>query len=326
MVADHVAGPAFEALLIVEQDSAVIRRDEQLRRARRHARLRGAASADVRIDDDVCGVRHTEIDSLHAVVEADRSGSAHAHTVAACTVWHADRALGMVGAMGTTTNLITDDGFDMSAYLAEPTGRPKGGIVVVQEIFGVNIHIREVCDGFAADGYLAIAPALFDRVQRGVDLGYTAEDMGVGVDLARVKTDFDRAVLDTADAAKHLKTLLPAGGKVGCVGYCWGGVVTAASAMRSGASIECAVSYYGTGTVRFAGGPLVMPLLCHYGELDGSIPPADIETIRTGWPQAGVYVYHANHGFNCDHRPQHDADAATLARARTMAFFADRLG
>lgn len=209
----------------------------------------------------------------------------------------------------------------MSAYLAEPAGTPKGGVVVVQEIFGVNIHIREVCDEFAADGYLAVAPALFDRIQRDVELGYTTEEIGVGVDLARTRTDFDRAVLDVADAAKHLKTLLPAGGKVGCVGYCWGGVVTAATAIRSASALDAAVSYYGTGTVGFAGETLAMPLLCHYGELDGSIPSADIETIRTGWADAIVHVYPANHGFNCDHRPQHDPVAATLARERTMAFF-----
>lgn len=231
----------------------------------------------------------------------------------------------MVAPMGSTITITANDGFDMSAYLAEPAGTPKGGVVVVQEIFGVNAHIRDVCDGYAADGYLAIAPALFDRIERGVELGYTAEDMGVGVDLARGRTDFDRAVLDVADAATHLKTLLPAGGKVGCVGYCWGGVVAAASAIRSAGALDAAVSYYGTGTVRFAGEVLAMPLLCHYGELDGSIPPADIEKIRAGWPDTAVHVYPANHGFNCNHRPQHDEAAATLARERTLAFFAQHL-
>jgi carboxymethylenebutenolidase len=227
----------------------------------------------------------------------------------------------------STISFTTDDGFSMSAYLATPEGTPRGGIVVVQEIFGVNIHIREVCDGFAADGYTAIAPALFDRLERGVELGYTQEDMTAGVDLARKRTDFDRAVKDVADAANHVRTSLPAGAKVGCTGYCWGGVVTAASAIRSAGALDCAVSYYGSGTVNLVGSPLAMPLLCHYGELDGSIPQADIDTLQAAWPTAEVHVYTgANHGFNCNHRAQYGEEAATLARARTMAFFAAHLG
>lgn len=232
--------------------------------------------------------------------------------------------------MGTSTMIIADDGFEFSAYVAAPTGTVRGGVVVVQEIFGVNGHIREVCDGFAADGYYALAPAIFDRLERGVELGYTTDDIAIGRDLARGRTDFDRAVRDTANSADHLRALLrdePANGsRVGCTGYCWGGVVTAASAVRSAGSFGCAVSYYGTGAVGFVDQPLAMPLLCHYGDQDTSIPPEDIAKIRIWAGDANVHVYAAQHGFTCDHRPQYDEAAASLARVRTLDFFTLHLG
>ncbi len=226
--------------------------------------------------------------------------------------------------MGNAITFTATDGFEESGYLATPTGAPKGGIVVVQEIFGVNIHIREVCDRFASEGYVALAPAIFDRLQTGVELGYTAEDIEVGRDLARGKLDFAVASSDVIAAANHLLTLLPEGSKVGCVGYCFGGVLTSAAAVH-GSPISCGVSYYGTGTVNQIGSPLASPLMCHYGALDGSIPDSDIQKIRDAWPTAQVFVYDAHHGFNCDHRGQYDQATADLARQRTMDFFAEHL-
>ncbi len=228
--------------------------------------------------------------------------------------------------MSATITLTASDGFELAAYLAVPDGVPRGGVVVIQEIFGVNVHIRDVADGYSADGYIAIAPALFDRLERGVDLGYTGPDIEIGRDLARGRTDFARAVSDTEDAASLVRTMLPASGKVGCVGYCWGGVVAAASATSSVSKVDASVSYYGSGTVSLIGEPLIAPLLCHYGDQDTSIPPADIDKMRGAWPSAEVFVYPAQHGFNCDRREQYDPVARELARTRTLEFFGRHLG
>jgi carboxymethylenebutenolidase len=220
--------------------------------------------------------------------------------------------------MGTNIEIVANDGFAFRGYVAEPTGTPKGAMVVVQEIFGVNSHIEQVCDGYAANGYLAIAPALFDRIERDVALGYNGHDMKRGVELARSKTDFKRAVADVLDTAGVARARLAAagveGGKVACVGYCWGGVVSGSSAM------DAAICYYGTGSVNFVDQPLTMPLQMHFGDQDASIPATDIDKMRTGWPTAEIYVYEGHHGFNCDQRPQGDKALADLAISRVHAF------
>ncbi|MEP6702167.1 MAG: dienelactone hydrolase family protein, partial [Betaproteobacteria bacterium] len=145
--------------------------------------------------------------------------------------------------MGTMLELTAADGFRLSAYRADPDGMPRGALVVVQEIFGVNSHIKSVCDGFAADGYLALAPALFDRVERNVDLGYTEADVAAGREL-KAKSGIDNALLDIAAA----RDTVAGAGKVGIVGYCWGGYVTWMAASRS-TGIACAVPYYGGGMI-----------------------------------------------------------------------------
>jgi carboxymethylenebutenolidase len=226
--------------------------------------------------------------------------------------------------MGTNIDIVANDGFSFRGYVAEPAGKPKGAMIVIQEIFGVNSHIESVADGYAADGYLAIAPALFDRIERGVALGYTGDDMKRGVELARTRTDFQRAVADVLDAAGVARERLAAagveGGKVACVGYCWGGVVSTAVSVSGSAAFDAAICYYGTGAVGFVEKPLTMPLQMHFGDQDASIPAEHIENMRTSWPTAEIYVYEGHHGFNCDQRPQGDKALADLALSRVHTF------
>ena len=224
--------------------------------------------------------------------------------------------------MGTTITITSADRFQLSAYRAEPEGRVRGGVVVVQEIFGVNAHIREVADRYAAAGYLAIAPAVFDRAQRGVDLGYTPEDMQTGFALAMGEVQFTDVVADVAAAGR----VAAEAGKVGVVGYCFGGLVTAASAIQSGDVFAAAASYYGGNSVSLASQTPVIPMICHYGEKDSYIPPTDVDKIRSGWSDAIVYTYPADHGFNCDQRAAFHPQSAAIAQARTFRFFGDVLG
>jgi len=218
--------------------------------------------------------------------------------------------------MGTTITLNSPDGHAFSAYKAEPTGRPRGAIVVIQEIFGVNSHIRGLCDGFARDGYLAIAPALYDRAERGVDLGYGEADVARGREI--------RTRLDWADVMRDVQTArdeAAKAGKVGIVGYCWGGTVTWLAASRV-SGLAAAAPYYGGGMGQLADEPIKVPTMCHFGAKDPMIPLSDVEKIRKAHPEAEVHVYDADHGFNCDQRHHYDAAAAKLARERTMALFA----
>lgn len=220
--------------------------------------------------------------------------------------------------MGKTLALKTADGQQLSAYLAEPTGPSKGGIVVMQEIFGVNPHIRSVADRYAAAGYTAIAPAVFDPVEKNVELGYDQAGMQKGIELV-TKLGFDRAVAGVEAAAKAIASA----GKVGIVGYCWGGSVAYLSAIRLGIP---AVSYYGGRNVQLVGEKAKAPLLFHYGLKDAHISEADREAVRRANPDAEFYVYDADHGFNCDARASFDAPSAKLAMERSLAFFAKHLG
>jgi carboxymethylenebutenolidase len=226
--------------------------------------------------------------------------------------------------MGQTITLTAADGFAFPAYVAEPAGKPKGAIVLLQEIFGVNSHIRSVADGYAADGYRVVAPATFHRVKPGVELGYSEADMGEGFGLKTavealpapgVMQDIQAAIVEAA------KT-----GKVGIVGYCWGGLLT----WRSACTLEglsAAVPYYGGGMT--AGDDATrlprVPVLAHFGDQDHWIPLDSVEAFRKAQPQVEVHVYAANHGFNCDQRGSYNEAAATLARQRTLAFFAQHL-
>ena len=222
--------------------------------------------------------------------------------------------------MGKMIELTAADGHKLAAYRAEPAGKPRGGIVVIQEIFGVNKHIQEVADGFAADGYLAIAPALFDRVQRNVDLGYTPEDIASGRDI-RAKVPAEGALKDAEAAIKAAS----AAGKVGIVGYCWGGLVTWLAAGKL-SGLVCAVPYYGGGILDNAELEPKVPLMAHFGDRDQHIPVDGVKKLAEKHRKHQVFIYSADHGFNCDHRGSYDAAAAKHARERTLGFFRKHVG
>ncbi len=223
--------------------------------------------------------------------------------------------------MGSDLTLTASDGHELGAYRADPEGAAKGGIVVIQEIFGVNAHIREVCDGFAADGYLAIAPALYDRsATRDVDLGYDTEGMQAGLK-CRDEFSWDDSVLDVGAAAAVMQG---EGLKVGTVGYCWGGTISYLAGCRL--DIQAAVVYYGGQIMPYIDEQGRCPMLMHFGEQDKGIPLDDVRQIDAAHDGATVHIYDADHGFNCDHRGQHNAAAAAEARERTMAFYAQSLG
>jgi carboxymethylenebutenolidase len=216
--------------------------------------------------------------------------------------------------------LTAADGHILSAYRAEPDGVARGGVVVVQEIFGVNHHIRAVADDFARNGYLAIAPAMYDRFERGVELGYTAETVQQGRAL-KARAALDTAMLDVGAAvaaASHA-------GKVGIVGYCWGGFITwMASANVDG--LACAIPYYGGGILDNADLVARGPVMAHFGERDAMIPAERVRELAARHPEHEVHLYDADHGFHCDERGSYDAPAAELARARTLAFLRRHVG
>jgi carboxymethylenebutenolidase len=234
--------------------------------------------------------------------------------------------------MGSNIALTSSDGFELSAYRAEAEGEgdPRGAVVVVQEIFGVNDHIRSVVDRYAAAGYLAIAPAIFDRVEKGIELGYADSDIARGRDIARGKLDFATVLEDVAAAGRAIAQAgTVAGtvaGKVGVVGYCYGGLVTAATAIQHADVFSAAVSYYGGGTVGLIDRTPEVPLMMHFGEHDHAIPMEEVDKITAAWPEADIYVYDAAHGFNCDHRGSFSAVPAAIAQARSFRFFDRHLG
>ena len=227
--------------------------------------------------------------------------------------------------MGQFIQLQAADGKSIPAYVATPAGKPRGGMVVIQEIFGVNSHIQAVADGYAADGYLAVAPAIFHRVKPDVDLGYTQDDMSAGMALKAASEALPSpgVMQDIQAAIQHAGQA----GKVGIVGFCYGGLLTwRAACTLSG--LSAAAPYYGGGVTtpdEVARKPKV-PVLAHFGDQDHWIPLEGVEAFKKAHPDVEVHVYHANHGFNCDHRASYNADAAKLARERALAFFANHVG
>ncbi len=222
--------------------------------------------------------------------------------------------------MGQTIQLTAGDGHRMDAYEVQPPGRARGAIVVVQEIFGVNGHIRGVADRYAAAGYHVIAPALFDRVQRNVQLGYSDNDIAEGRRI-RGQLSFEHA-LEDVDAARRA---LEKSGNVGVVGYCWGGTVTWLAAARL-SGFAAASSYYGGGIGQFAAEHPRCPTQCHFGEKDHAIPLTEVEAVRRENPGVDVFLYPAGHGFNCEARGSYDSTSAALARERTLEHFRKHLG
>ena len=225
----------------------------------------------------------------------------------------------------STITLTAADGFQSSAYVAEPAGMPKGAIVVLQEIFGVNAHIRSVADRYAAAGYLAIAPAMFDRVEKNVDIGYGPEDMKRGSAL--------KAAVEALPAPGALQDVQAAvdwaakAGKVGVVGYCWGGLLVWRSAELV-RGLSAAVSYYGGGMTAGsepARTPKV-PVMSHFGELDKHITLESVKAFEQKHPEVEVHLYQADHGFNCDLRGSYNAGAAATALERSLFHFGKHLG
>lgn len=218
--------------------------------------------------------------------------------------------------MGHWIRLDTPHG-QISAWKAEPAQPARGALVVVQEIFGVNRHIRDVAEGFAAAGYIALAPAYFDSVESGVQLDYDDAGIAKGRELI-AQLGLEAAQAITASAADALA----GDGKVGTVGYCWGGTVALLAALRLGLP---SVSYYGARNVPFLGEPAKAPVMFHFGEYDTSIPPDAVQQHRDQLPQMDVYTYPAGHGFSCDARADYEPASAGLARERTLEFFARHL-
>lgn len=211
------------------------------------------------------------------------------------------------------------DGHELSAYVVKPEGSPRGAVVVIQEIFGVNSHIRRVAEQYAAQGYLAIAPAMFDRQQRGVESGYDPASIQAGIDFmmkadpAGVLADVNAAI----DAVSHA-------GKVGMVGYCWGGRVTYLAGCHT--NIAAGVAYYGGGIAQLLKDTPRCPMMFHHGDQDMHIPLSDVEAIKKAFPQGVYHLYAADHGFNCSERASFHAESAHLAFDRTIEFFRKHVG
>lgn len=216
--------------------------------------------------------------------------------------------------------LTAADGHRLGAYLASPSGPPRAGLVVIQEIFGVNHHIRSICDRLAAEGYLALAPALFDRIQRDFECGYSPEE----VSAARAfiaNPDWEAMLRDTEAAADHL---VGRGVQIGIIGFCLGGSIAFLSATRL-PKFRTAVCYYGGQIARFREEVPRCPTLMHFGEKDQNIPLADVEKVRGLRPDCTIHTYPAGHGFNCDERGSYDADSAMLAWRRSLDWLAATL-
>jgi carboxymethylenebutenolidase len=221
--------------------------------------------------------------------------------------------------MGTTIKLKTKDGKEISAYKAEPAGTPKGGIVVIQEIFGLNKHIKDVTDRIAKEGYTAIAPALFDRIRPGIELGYEQKDLQEGLGYMQ-QVGNDTPMQDIQAAADELRK----GGKVGAVGFCWGGQLAWMAAKN--VTLDGAVGYYGIAIHQTLQPPPKSPVLLHFAEKDAFVPKDAFDQVKKAYPTMEMYSYPANHGFNCDLRGDYHAPSAKQAWERTMAFFNKHVG
>jgi len=219
--------------------------------------------------------------------------------------------------MGAVVRLTADDGHVLNTYRAAPDGEPRAGLVLAQEIFGVNDHIRSVCDDYAAQGYLVLAPCLFDRKEPGIELGYSAETVDEGRGL-KADIGWDGPVMDIKAGIDALE----GAPKTGVVGYCWGGSLAWLSACRL--ELDAAVGYYGGQIIQFLDRAPEAPVLLLFGEVDYMIPLSDVEQITRAHPTVPVHVYPgADHGFNCDARDSYHPEAAAQALERTLAFLAD---
>jgi carboxymethylenebutenolidase len=234
--------------------------------------------------------------------------------------------------VGHDIKLTASDHFQLGGYRADPTGTPKAAVVVIQEIFGVNHHIRSVCDRLAGDGYVAvapsicdrlasegyvaIAPAIFDRVEPNFESGYSPDEIAVARKFV-ANPDWAAMLRDTQAAIDAVKDV----GPVGIVGFCLGGSVAYAAATKL-SGLKAAVGYYGGAIVRFADDKPKIPTQLHFGEKDAGIPLTDVEAIRAKRPDVEIHIYPgAQHGFNCDERASYDKKSADIAWPRSLDFF-----
>ena len=223
--------------------------------------------------------------------------------------------------MGAKVTITAEDGHQFEAYLAESTGPARGAIVLVQEVFGVNSHIRSIADDYAGQGYHVIAPALFDRAQRNLELGYNPEDAKKGMS-AISQIGVDAALKDVAATIAHAKSWWPAL-KTGVLGFCLGGSLAWLAATRLGPA--AAVGYYGGQIAKYAAEVPRCPVMLHFGAKDLHIGPDEIEKIRKAHPELPLFIYDAGHGFNCDQRKDFEPQSAKLARERTLEFLRTNL-
>jgi carboxymethylenebutenolidase len=217
---------------------------------------------------------------------------------------------------GKMISMTMSDGATVGVYQVEPTGKRRGGLVLIQEIFGVTEHIRELCDGYADEGYEVLAPSLYDREEPGFSVGYGPDDIQKAIRIARNDHPFDLSIKDTQVCIDALKSR----GPVFITGYCYGGSVTWVAACRL-SGLNAASGYYGSLVGQFAGETPRCPTILHFGKHDHGIPLEVADKVKTLHPEVEVYIYDAGHGFNSDRRTDYNAEAAKLGRDRTLALF-----
>ena len=220
--------------------------------------------------------------------------------------------------MGEFTTLMARDGHEFNAWLAAPSGTTRGALVLAQEIFGVNRHIRAVVDSFAAEGYVTIAPCLFDRIRRGIELGYSEAEVQQGRGY-RLQIPKEKTLVDLSACINVVRH----SGRVSILGYCWGGTLAYIAACEL--PVFCAISYYGGQIKDHLDKSPRKPVMYHFGEKDPHIPMSDVDKIRAADPNGIFHLYPADHGFNCEERGTYDAPSATLARQRTLQFLAAQM-
>ena len=217
---------------------------------------------------------------------------------------------------GKMIKMKMSDGGEIGVYQVEPVGARRGGVVLIQEIFGVTEHIMELCDGYAADGYEVLAPALYDREHPNFQASYSPEDIQVAIKLARAEHPFDLSIADTQVCIDDLK----ARGPVFITGYCYGGSVSWAAAGRC-AGLAAASGYYGGNIGQMIDLEPKCPTILHFGENDHGIPMETVQKVAAAHPKVQIYLYPAGHGFNSDRRSDFHPESAALARQRTLELF-----
>ena len=216
--------------------------------------------------------------------------------------------------MGELLKTTASDGHELTSYLTQPTSAPLGGLVIIQEIFGVNKHIKSIADKYAKEGYLVAAPSLFDRIDKGIELGYEPEDIERGRALKEI-TGNDAPLKDIEAA----RSIVSAAGKVGVIGFCWGGTLTWLAACKV-PGFACASSYYGGGIGNLISFTSKCPIIFHFGEKDESIPLDEVERVKVNQPDSPVYLYPAGNGFNCDERASFEPISSKIAEERTLEY------